>query len=121
MSKTDTHTYDGKIAIELRGLEEASTLSVEEKKERCKLLLDFKINEVAQRFMKQMINDIGTPANYDGTNKLCADDLLVLCAKYDKNEDFLQNLEIQLQDMHTGFCPQGRTHRLYQLLLAFEE
>lgn len=69
--------------------------------------------------MEVLLNDLGTPANFDSSNNIWADDLLVLCLPHLDNPDFREAMTEQLNDMRTGFCPQGRTHRLYQLVKAF--
>lgn len=119
--KLNTHSYDGKIIpTNLKEkLETASFLSLEEKKRRGEALLNYAFSENARHYLQGIIDDISRPQNYDPTNQLRADDLLCLCYEFRQNEDFNKELEIQLLDMKTGFCPQGRTHRLYQLLQAF--
>lgn len=60
--------------------------------------------------------------NYDPSNDLFADDLLYLCFEkivVEKNEDLCGSLIQQLRDMTTGLCAQGRTTRLFQILLAY--
>lgn len=77
------------------------------------------MSQVAIGYLTAIVRDVGTPANHDPSNSLCADDLIVACWEHRMNEDFMRELEAQLEDMRTGFCPQGRTHRLFQLLAAF--
>ncbi len=108
----NTHAYDGKIKNELY----FKQLTLDEKLQKGQELLQCLNNP----YLQIIINDIGTSKNYDPTNCLNADDLLCLCWEYKDDEDFIQELNIQLLDMATGFCPQGRTHRLYQLLVAFK-
>ena len=69
-----------------------------------------------------IIAESDSAANYDG--KVDARDLLyALCMLMQKRKDLmpdiLDELEIQDSDMSTGLCPQGRTTRLYQILVAF--
>ncbi|CAN5887102.1 hypothetical protein BH23THE1_BH23THE1_34160 [soil metagenome] len=65
--------------------------------------------------------------NYDPSNDLYlyADDLLYICAelvqKLPQNETLKFLLNEQFIHMSTGMCPQGRTHRLFQIVLAFIE
>ena len=114
----NTHFYDGKIKNEfpIKGL------SMQEKQDCCQDLIHScsQIDSKAMTYLTLMIKDLGLANNKDSTNHLNADDLLCLCWVYRHNVDFIKELEIQLLDMATGFCPQGRTHRLYQLLLAFK-
>jgi len=62
--------------------------------------------------------------NHDLLNNLFVDDLLYLC--YEKivlelNSEFVEEFKIQLKDLPDGFCVQGRTIRLLQILLAFRD
>lgn len=123
---TDVHNYDGKLVSELLpNLEIIKTLSLEEKKQKALQLLTTicftrTFDAKALEYLTSMIDSMGTNQNFDPTNNLTADDLLCLCSIYQENQEFLTDFELQLIDMATGFCPQGRTHRLYQILLAFE-
>lgn len=118
MQTLDIHTYDGKLQNTLRV---NNLLSITDKKTLASTLITpiQKINLESSLLLSKLISDIGTGANYDPTNKISADDLLVLCSEKKDSVDFIQELIIQLQDMKTGMCSQGRTHRLYQLILAF--
>lgn len=118
----DIHTYDGKINIDqLPNIADVANLTFDQKKNRGKELLLTAINfdRTAYLFLEQIILQIGTPMNIDPTNKIIADDLICLCWLYKENKEFMSILETQLMDMNTGFCSQGRTHRLFQTLLAF--
>jgi hypothetical protein len=114
MDLLNTHYYDGKINNCFY-----SNLSIDEKKNKGNELLSKISNTLARHFLTIIINDIGTANNIDNTNHINVDDLICHCWEYKDNEDFLREFEIQLLDMATGFCPQGRTHRVYQVLLAF--
>lgn len=122
----NTHTYDGKINIgELPDISTVKQLPIEQKKQRGNELLFAASNGVhrlhptATHNLNQIISQMGTPSNIDMTNGLIADDLICICWIYRENKEFMSALETQLIDMSTGFCPQGRTHRLFQILLAF--
>jgi hypothetical protein len=119
----NTHEYDGKIDIsQLPDLIIMKQLTIEQKKQRGMELLfsvNNKINATAYKFLQRIVDSIGTSANIDNTNGLVADDLICICWVYRDNPIFIMELEYQLLDMATGFCPQGRTHRLFQILLAF--
>jgi hypothetical protein len=107
----DVHLFDGHIDHNIR-----STLSIDE------------IRDIGQRLcnilhspeLRTVVNDIGTPNNYDLTNQLNADHLIGLCGNYIDNEDFLLIMKEQLKDMSTGMCAQGRCYRLYQVVKAFQ-
>jgi hypothetical protein len=114
---TNTHFYDRKIQHNIKmhvEKQEIKNMGIE------LLKLTSSFNCVATQFLKQIVDSIGTNANYDNTNDLNVDDLLVLCYNKRQNKDFINELEIQLIDMSSGSCPQGRTHRLYQIIKAFE-
>lgn len=58
--------------------------------------------------------------NYDPINKLDPIDLLyTIYLIYQQNKDILLLVPDQLEDMKTGFCPQGRTIRLVQIIKIF--
>ena len=125
---TDTHIYDGNLNINIlsdsmkENLLIINTLSLEEKREKCKEIRNIAsriFTPISLHYLDLIINSIGSEHNFDPTNNLNADDLLCLCWYYRNNNDFLNELELQLSDISTGSCPQGRTHRLFQILLAF--
>lgn len=114
----NTHFYDGKIINELPIVE---NLTIAEKQQCGKDLIQscLHINPKALYYLNAIVNDIGTINNIDHTNHINADNLICLCWMHRNNDIFIKELEIQLLDMETGFCPQGRTHRLYQIIAAF--
>ena len=73
---------------------------------------------MAWNSLQIIVSRLGTMGNYDPTNKLSGDDLLYLVAlRLSRNyEDFLPMLIVQLEDLSTGSCPQGVSHRLFQIL-----
>jgi hypothetical protein len=64
-------------------------------------------------------------ANYNPIDNLHAGDLLYLCAqlveKLPDNDVLISVINQQFTEMHTGLCPSGRTHRLFQVIMAFSE
>ena len=129
----NVHLYDGKLDLYIATkIVEVYFLTVEEKRHKGQSLLDSledKLSPVALRNLRRLVSDIGTSANIDNTHSivfpdgkripLCVDDLLCLCYENKLNEDFIKEFEIQLIDMSTGMCAQGRTHRIVQILTAF--
>ena len=115
MDPTNVHSYDGKIINTLK----LNIVPEEEKDLRLQELMDLLTDPRAKNSMRIIINSFGTSQNIDTTNNLISDLLLLSCWEYRHLDGFIKNLEEQLLDMITGFCPQGRTHRLYQLLLAY--
>jgi hypothetical protein len=66
-------------------------------------------------------------ANYDPTNNFYADDILYLIlSKLDTTysiefqKDILLLLDEIFEEMYSGMCAQGRTHRLYQIYCLLE-
>ena len=82
--------------------------------------------EVSSRLMV-IVNDYSKNANYDGTNDVKAEDILKVLAviwqdvKFNKQyrKCFVDELSLQILDMKTGMCPQGRTIRLWQISEAY--
>jgi hypothetical protein len=119
----NTHSYDGRIDInQIPELGPLKLLSLEQKRDVGSQLITALrsiINPQALSYLTGIVNSMGTSANIDPTNNLIADDLIYLCWVYHQNSEFISILEVQLMDMSTGFCPQGRTHRLFQSILPF--
>ena len=135
----ETHTYDGQLGerkAELKKhLERASSQGRERKLELFgKLAAHLRtINghtPQAEMYLSIIIQDFAqsnSGPNYDPTNDLFAIDLLVLCAELCFHDDASvakeasELLNAQLTEMATGFCAQGRTHRLFQVVASFSE
>jgi len=121
MSLLDTHYYDGKLPVaELkREIDRVAALSREMKVVACTSLLNLDMDPRQKRNLETIILDFrdASRTNYDPTNDLDAGDLLYLCYERIADADFVALFLLQLQDMSTGMCPQGRTTRLFQVLL----
>lgn len=79
-------------------------------------------NPITMIFYDKIINSYiqSDGKNYDPINNLDAIDLLyVIYLISQNNDDILLLLGDQLEDMKTGFCPQGRTVRLVQIITIF--
>jgi hypothetical protein len=84
----------------------------------------------------------GTNNNYDPTNEIRAEDMLYICAlefasmvtlngttenpyenikEYPLLQDFCRELFIQLSDVQSGPCAQGRATRLWQIVYGYYE
>jgi len=69
--------------------------------------------------LQLIIKDDRKASNYDGTNNLHADDLLILITeKIPFTVDFAKLFSQILEEIRTGLCPQGRAIRLYQLYIS---
>jgi hypothetical protein len=133
--QTDTHTYDGKLHERKKEIEVFLTkIRNQPFQKKYDQLISLKdkipLTKIqAHYFMNLIISDYKTypnlgGQNYDPTNDLHAEDLLCIFSHIYELEDTdkkdaIQMLCIQLEDMATGFCPQGRTTRLFQLVIAF--
>ena len=143
--KLNTHHYDGQVYIpeEVRILSTSVHLLDLEKK---MFINEFVLgvsaidipekNNISLSFLNVIVRDWGTNSNFDNTNNFRAEEVLFVCAliwnniktlHLDKTEkdklikDFCRELFIQLFDMQTGSCPQGRVTRLWQVAESFYE
>jgi hypothetical protein len=112
----NTHYYDGKIATEF--IKEPDVAFLEHESDVAVLRTKL-VNPLAINVLNVMLNDWGTDANYDPTNNIRVEPLLIKCLDFVDNPDFVSLFETQLVDMLTGFCSQGRTHRLTDLVRVF--
>ena len=128
---TQTHFYDKNISKEaLEKIQPFLQISNNIKKEEKLSYFDILRKELVLiggnkfdiRYYDQMINSYINEdnKNYDPINKLDPIDLLyiIYLIKIDK-KDILFILSEQLEDLRTGFCPQGRSIRLIQIIQAF--
>lgn len=125
---TLTHSYDNCLSRDL--LEKVNTLidrfseiSREEKLNAFVYLRREIIHDItALKFYDQMIDDFvqNTNNNYDPVNNIDTIALLyIVYLIYIDNSNIIPLLVEQLKDMKTGFCPQGRTIRLVQLIQSY--
>lgn len=138
-SLLQTHTYDGKLKNVKQVLQsDISRVSQISKREKLQAFVNLRLNLTlykeftpkVKRCFDTIYNTfsqsgrVKTSRNYDCTNDVYADDLLFLCYEkvfVEKDSDFARMLILQLEDMNTGLCPQGRTTRLLQILLIFKD
>lgn len=119
--QTNTHYYDNNISLEI--LTKIGTFPKTNKVEKFnKLRYDIiKYGNLTalkyyDEIVQSYVNNDGS--NYDPINKIdCSDLMYIIAKKY--NNDLLPDLIEQLEDMKTGFCPQGRTIRLLQIIGSF--
>src|SRR3990170_3701392 len=123
IKKLNTHYYDGKLK-ENSLIESVSDLQkvdapelTAEKRELFTSLMDKLMAEkqtMAGYAVRAIIDGIRSPANFDPTNGIYADDILYLICKGDYPSEYFTE---QLGDIITsGSCPQGRCARLFQIL-----
>ena len=85
-------------------------------------LENIKTKDIAMKFYNQIIESYiqEDGKNYDPINELDPIDLLYIIYIISKNNNtVISLLADQLEDMKTGFCPQGRTIRLVQIINSF--
>jgi len=129
---TSTHFYDRKIPKDLINrlndvIKTTKNISKDAKllcfnNLRSELLLYKIVNNTGIEYYDRIILSYQTNKtdNYDSINKMNAIDLLYtiyLISIY--NKDVIPILSEQLNDMKTGFCPQGRTIRFTQIIFCF--
>lgn len=118
----DVHVFDGKlenVLLEHRSkLEEISNISHTTKVTS--------ILSTKYKFSTQAMNVINlicrsTVENEEKTNLLNALDVLYLIITAELEDDFIKNLDEQLSDIASGACASGRTTRLMQLYLQYQD
>lgn len=124
----NTHYYDAKLGPDLEKLKNhIHRVQMVPKTEKLKAfaVMSASLSEDANVYLGLIVSAYGTPANYDPSNSYHAEDVMYLCCELAMNSKigivFIEELDIQLADIRSGGCPQGRTHRLLQILMAFEE
>ena len=128
---TQTHFYDKNISKEaletikpfLRILRKNSKDEILSSFNTLRKELElFDCDKIGMKYYDQMINSyrIDDNKNYDPVNKLDSIALLYIVFLIQKdNKEILIILSEQLKDLQTGFCPQGRSIRLIQIIQAF--
>ena len=130
----NTHYYDGKLnihelVIAIQELQKitASELTVEKQALFSKLIADIQHNtSINNRYRSRAViainrisQSIRKPANLDRTNNMYADDVLYIVCRKLSDPDSLVYIAEQLSDIITfGQCAQGRSTRIFQVLLT---
>lgn len=129
MISQNTHYYDNKLSSTKKGLEKilaaAKSTLIGEKMECISKLREHLIQYATTKGLQFFDNIVRSPS-YDPINQLNPVDLLYICYLILLNEnidkkDLLSSLNIQLEDMETGFCAQGQTIRLLQIIFSFSK
>ena len=125
----NTHFYDGKMADMIAylqpDLDRAAAISKDEKIKAFQTIAGIVTEPPkAVRCLKAIIREhtrVGRGGkNFDKKNNLYACDLLFLIWEKIEDTEHLELLKLQLVDMSTGLCPQGRTTRLFQTLIMLK-
>lgn len=116
MALIDIHQFDGSY----RNLIPNEYFTQQEKQELFSRL-EGKMSQKGFSVVQTIYKDCKLQPNYDNRNNVYADDLLAsLCYRMDKNEDWslVSLLDSQYCDLvdTSGWCPQGRTTRTWQVL-----
>lgn len=133
MEVLQTHSYDGRLVLDRDLLVPVSSLHPKEKLRRLNILRGYlagsaRFDGVARGFFETIAGGVGKPENFDATNSIAAEDMLLLLYDAytrrqlpDQKQTVLDEIAIQLGDMKTGPCPQGRAIRLYSLVRSLVE
>ena len=125
----NTHFYDGKMASMIAYLQEdldrAAKVSKKEKIKAFNALADIiteppKAVSCLLTIVQEHAKHGRGGKNFDRKNNLYACDLLYLVSEKITDPEHLNLLKLQLTDMATGRCPQGRTTRLFQTLIMLK-
>jgi len=112
-----THSYDKLISKDLITKITRETNKIDNIDKIANILQDKIKDPIAKIYLDKMLIDNN---NYDAINNLDSLKLLYLVALIAENNDNIIPLLIeQLKDLQTGFCPQGRTIRLIQIIQPF--
>lgn len=121
MDKTNTHFYDGKIVykkIEFN-VDMCQIVKLLQDVNKCTILTD-----TGRKCLSTIIDDLNTKRNFDASNNMSVEDILsdivILINRHSDRDviysDYIELIALQFNEMISGMCSQGRTHRLYQIL-----
>lgn len=137
----NAHFYDGHISYAIDFFkEELSIIQQKSKEEKNaslqilrELLVKKGLTQKATMCLNSITSNINCKSNYDSKSKINAADLLYLIYEYIIKEidyenkitleeninksEYINLLIVQLDEMASGMCPQGRVNRLFQVLL----
>ena len=124
-----THTYDNQLTKDIYDNIEPFVFIFNSMEKSDKLVMLDKLRSVINidntsgiEYYDKMVKDFidNTDSNYDPINKLNAIDLLyIIFTIYQHNYDIIPLFIEQLKDLESGFCPQGRTIRLIQIIQPY--
>jgi hypothetical protein len=124
MDYLNTHFYDRQISELVARFRDALTKSSQVVKVEKMFVFKQYFSTLTSPYAKHSLAVIlncfehGYSGNHDQINNLIATDILyILLKNLDTSEYSI--LEEQLADMTSGLCSQGRTIRLFQLLVAY--
>lgn len=132
----NTHELDGKLIEQIPFLIDRNTTISREKLIESQMYQDYVDKYAIHQNLLTILQDYNTIRNYDSTNNYSCEMIFYKLDKIynslnqmkpvendnnagDKNLDFLDLLHQQLNEMTSGMCPQGRTHRLLYIVFTF--
>lgn len=135
----NTHDLDGKLkdGLEILGINSNERIISREEFISSELYNDYVNAYTLHPNLQTILQDFNTSRNYDPTNNYSCEILLSIIVKiysrihienrkceHDKCGeviDFLKFFHDQLNEMSSGMCAQGRTHRLLFVIFAFSK
>ena len=117
MKATDTHYYDNKISPDIIDIINKMDITNTDLNQLRNKLIASKIDKTGLKYYDKIIKN---KDNYDPINKLDIIKMLhIINHISDNNSDILLILKEQLSDLKSGFCLQGRSIRLLQILIPY--
>jgi hypothetical protein len=133
--KTNVHYYDGKICKDTQEYLALKNICGIHPDEKALLIIKFGVslghfqisgnNPTNMNYFNTMLAGIGSTNNYDPTNEMSADDILYMCANEwfnipkENRTCIAEEFFLAMADMSSGFCPQGRVDRIWQVAVAY--
>ena len=121
----EVHSYDGALLSQKDKLVKLSTIEKMSMEEKMNAVLEIKkkltvkgISPSGMANLHSIISHIGCSPNYDPTNKVRAEDLLIYLGDFIDTEDYAVLINTQLEEISLGPCPQGRCTRLFQIAMS---
>jgi hypothetical protein len=120
MEKLNTHFYDGHVNPEVSTwcTETTKTITQSQKLAAIKSLEQKLLLAKASPLAMRNFKYITATNTFDPSNKLYVFDLLYILDRA-SSADAMKNIELQLEEMSSGLCPQGQTTRIFQLIFPF--
>ena len=131
----NTHNFDGQLkdTISWLNINDNTKILVREEILSSNLYQDYVNKYGLHNNLRIILQEYNTSSNYDSTNNYSCEELLTrLVAIYDtlqprgtessnnsglcNQDDLLKLLHEQFDEMSSGMCPQGRTHRLFYVV-----
>lgn len=117
MKPTDTHYYDNKIDPDIIRIINNLNIPNNDLNNLRNKLIESKINKTGLSYFDKIITNKN---NYDPVNKLDIIKLLhIIDHLSNDNSEIITIMKEQLDDLKTGFCLQGRSIRLLQIIIPF--